>query len=160
MSIPLLVAGPVAAIGSALVAGVFFAFTTTVMKSLRAIPAEHGITAMQTINAEILNFRFVGVFSAATAASVLLAATAPFTADQPGALARGLGGLVYLVGVFGITFLANIPLNHALDEVDPASQEGVRFWQEHFLPRWMAWHYLRTAAAIGVAALLTLVLAV
>ncbi len=148
----------VAAIGSGLVGGVFFGFTTTVMKSLRVIPASAGITAMQNINAKILNPRFVGVFMAATIASAVLAVTAFFTADQPGAVARGVSGLVYVAGVFLVTFAANIPLNDALAKVDPASQEGQRYW-EQFLSRWNRWHMLRTIAAIAVATTLTLTLA-
>jgi hypothetical protein len=67
------VAELVAAIGAGLVGGVFFGFSTTVMKSLRAIPPTHGITAMQNINTKILNPRFAGVFMLTTAASTLLA---------------------------------------------------------------------------------------
>jgi uncharacterized membrane protein len=106
----------VAAIGAGLVGGVFSGFTTTVTKSLRVIPPTHGITAMQNINAKILNPRFIGVFMLTTAASTLLAVTAPFTAGQPGALAQRIAGLIYLVGVFGIGIAVgfNIPLNNTL----------------------------------------------
>jgi uncharacterized membrane protein len=40
-----------AALGCGLVAGVFFAFSTFVMKALARLPAEQGIAAMQAINA-------------------------------------------------------------------------------------------------------------
>lgn len=151
------VIGLVAAIGSGLIGGVFFAFSTTVMKSLQVLPPAHGITAMQAINAKIVNPRFVLVFVATTLACALLAVAALFTSDQPGSVARGVGGLLYVVGVFGVTAVANVPLNNALDNVDPASQDGVRYW-EHFLRRWMRWHYVRTVAAAAAATTLTVAL--
>ena len=40
----------VAAVGSGLVAGVFFAFSSFVMPALRRLPDEQGISAMQSIN--------------------------------------------------------------------------------------------------------------
>ncbi|MFN2445520.1 MAG: hypothetical protein ABR606_08045 [Vicinamibacterales bacterium] len=45
----------VAAIGCALVAGIFFAFSTAVMKALGTLPPAHGIAAMQSINVVIIN---------------------------------------------------------------------------------------------------------
>lgn len=151
-------AGVVAAIGSGLIAGVFFAFSTTVMNSLRVLPPAHGITAMQAINVKIVNPRFVVVFVGTALASAVLAVIALFTADQPASVARGLGGFLYLAGVVVVTGAANIPLNNALDKVDPASQEGARYW-EHFFGRWMRWHYVRTAAAAAAAAIITVSLA-
>ncbi len=43
------------ALGSALVAGVFFAFSTFVMKALGRLQPEQGIAAMQSINVTVLN---------------------------------------------------------------------------------------------------------
>jgi uncharacterized membrane protein len=42
-----------AALGCGLVAGVFFAFSTFVMKALARLPAEQGIAAMQAINVAV-----------------------------------------------------------------------------------------------------------
>src|SRR5690606_28980359 len=43
-----------AALGCALMAGLFFAFSVAVMRALGALPAAQGIAAMQSINAVIL----------------------------------------------------------------------------------------------------------
>lgn len=42
-------------VGSALMAGVFFAFSTFVMKALRRLPSPQGIAAMQSINVAVIN---------------------------------------------------------------------------------------------------------
>ncbi len=47
----------VAALGCGLVAGVFFAFSTFVMKALGRVPSAAGISVMQSINATVLTPR-------------------------------------------------------------------------------------------------------
>jgi uncharacterized membrane protein len=52
----------ICAIGCGLIAGVFFAFSVSVMIALRRISAPCGIAAMQAINVAIINPLFLGVF--------------------------------------------------------------------------------------------------
>jgi uncharacterized membrane protein len=49
-------------LGAALVAGIFFAFSTFVMTALGRLPPEQGIAAMQSINVTVLNPWFFAVF--------------------------------------------------------------------------------------------------
>ena len=46
----------VAALGSGVMAGFFFAFSVVVMKALGKLAPEEGIAAMQSINVVVLNF--------------------------------------------------------------------------------------------------------
>ncbi len=50
-----------AALGSELIAGVFFAFSTFVMKALAQQPAAQGIATMQTINITVINPWFMTI---------------------------------------------------------------------------------------------------
>lgn len=78
-----------------LVAGVFLAFSDFVMKSLGAIPAAQGITAMRSIN--ILVFRsvfMVGLF-AICASSIFLIGYTYITAAAQTLWARYLGRWVW-----------------------------------------------------------------
>ena len=59
--------------GSGIVGGVFFAFSTFVMSALTRLPAAEGIRAMQQINITVLNLWFLGAFVGTAATSVLLA---------------------------------------------------------------------------------------
>ena len=52
----------IAALGSGLIAGVFFAFSTFVMKALARLAPAEGIAAMQSINVVVLNPWFLGAF--------------------------------------------------------------------------------------------------
>ena len=47
-----------AAIGSGLVAGIFFAFSSFVMAALGRLPSDHGIAAMNAINVTVINPMF------------------------------------------------------------------------------------------------------
>lgn len=50
------------ALGCGLVGGVFFAFSTFVMKALAALSPPQGIAAMKSINIAVLNPMFLGFF--------------------------------------------------------------------------------------------------
>lgn len=140
----------VAAVGSALVAGVMLAFSASVMPGLGHRPTSQAAAAMQAMNAAILNPVFGLAFGGTLLVCLGLAVTAPFTGDQGDAGWRALGGLLYVLGVFGVTMSVNVPLNEALDEVDPDSPEGDEMWRR-FRPRWTVWNNLRTVAGIAGA---------
>jgi uncharacterized membrane protein len=145
-----------AAVGSALVAGLLLAFSTAVMPALGRRPAPEGIATMQAVNAVILNPLFGLVFGGTAVVSLALVASAPFTGDEAGAGWRAAGGLLYLAGVVGVTMVVNVPMNESLDQVDPGSEAGAAEWGR-YLRRWTAWNHLRTA--LGTAAAVALVVA-
>ena len=61
-----------AALGCAMMAGVFFAFSAFVMKALARLPAEQGIGAMQAINVAAVTFAFMtALFGTALACGAL-----------------------------------------------------------------------------------------
>ena len=154
MTEDLITAGTVAAaVGCALVAGLLFAFSTSVMPALRQRPAAEGIAVMQTINSTILNPLFGLVFGGTTVLCLLLAVTAPFTTDESHATLRGIGSALYVVGVFVETMVVNVPMNNALDAVDPAGDEGASYWRT-YLRRWTAWNHVRALAGTAASAML------
>ena len=60
-----------AALGCGLVGGVFFAFSTFVMKALSRLPPGEGLAAMQSINVAALNRWFMAAFFGTAGACVL-----------------------------------------------------------------------------------------
>lgn len=144
----------VAAVGSALVAGVMLAFSVSVMPGLGRRPASQATAAMQAMNAAILNPVFGLAFGGTLLVCLGLVLTAPFTGDHGGAGWRALGGVLYVFGVFGVTMATNVPMNEALDEVDPDSPAGAETWGR-YRPRWTSWNNLRAVAgAAGAVALI------
>src|SRR5262245_11299348 len=87
-----------AALGSALIAGVFFACSTFVMPALTRLPAAQGIAAMQSINVTVINRWFLSAFLGTGAVCLALAATSLGTWSEPAARLRFAGGASYVVG--------------------------------------------------------------
>jgi len=146
-----------AALGSGLMAGVFFAFSTFVMRALVALPPGQGIEAMQSINRTVINGWFLGVFIGAAAICVLLAAAALYGWHESRTVLKLSGSLLYLIGTFLVTVVRNVPMNNTLERVPPAADDACDHWAR-YVTRWTAWNHVRTAAALIGATLLTLAL--
>ncbi|MEM9087314.1 MAG: anthrone oxygenase family protein [Cyanobacteria bacterium P01_F01_bin.53] len=143
-----------AVISSALSAGIFFAFSTFVMRALALQPSASGIATMQSINVTVFNPWFYSAFFGPAVACVLLAVAALRNWEQPGALYLIAGSLLYLIGTLGVTALGNVPLNDALAILRPTSTEGAQLWSKYLID-WTFWNHVRTAAAFLAAAMFT-----
>jgi uncharacterized membrane protein len=141
-----------AAIASALVAGLFFAFSTVIMQAFGRLAVAEGVAAMQAINRVILRSSFMPLFFGSTLAAVLLAVIALSHWDAPGSTAMLLAGLVYAVGMFLCTAIRNVPLNNRLDAVEAASAEAGEVWAR-YQREWTAWNHVRTLASTIASAL-------
>jgi uncharacterized membrane protein len=140
-----------AALGSGLIAGVFFAFSTFVMKALARLPALHGIAAMQSINVTVLNPWFMTAFLGTASLCVILLISSVLRWPEPGSGLGVAGSLLYLIGSFLVTIVCNVPRNEALARVQPADADGTDRWAG-YLAGWTAWNHVRTVAALAAAA--------
>jgi uncharacterized membrane protein len=140
-----------AALGSGLIAGNFFAFSAYTLPALRRLPPATGIAAMQSIIAAIKRPLFLVLFFGTAALAGLLGLAAPLEWSKPGALYLLIGSLLYLNGPFGVTLMKNLPLNNKLAAVKPDSAEGAKFWQE-FLSSWSTWNHVRTVMSLAACA--------
>jgi uncharacterized membrane protein len=144
-----------ALIGSALIGGIFFAFSSFIMKALARLPSSEGMAAMQSINVVVLNPVFLGVFMGTTVISLLVSILAIRGWEMPAAPYYLAGALFYFVGTFLVTGMGNVPLNNQLAAVtanDPAASD---IWQ-HYLDRWTRLNTIRTVCAT-VAAVMILI---
>lgn len=147
-----------AVLGCGLMAGVFFAFSTFVMKALERIEPTQGIIAMQSINITVINPLFMMVFLGTGAVCVFALVSLLLGRYQSRAIYLIVGSLVYLVGTLGVTIVCNVPLNNALALVNPDSTEGVKLWAS-YLNDWTFWNHIRAAAALIASALFTISIA-
>jgi len=69
------------------------------------------------------------------------------------------GGLIYLVGMFAVTVVFNVPLNDALAATDPASGDAKVLWAR-YLSAWTLWNHVRTVASTVASALFIAAIAV
>lgn len=139
------------AMGSGLLAGIFFTFSAFIMTSLARLPAEHGISAMQSINTTILQSLFILVFMGTTSLSIILGIASSIKLGTAGAAYVLTSSLLIFVGVFLVTIVFNVPLNDTLASVNSGSSEGSRVWTE-YLAGWMPWNHVRTIASIAALA--------
>ena len=147
----------VSALGCGLIAGVFFAFSTFVMKALSRLPSAQGMAAMQSVNVAVLNPWFFTAFFGTAAACVLLAVFSMLRWHTTAAIYRLIGCALYLVGTVLVTVVFNVPKNNALAAVEADTADGATRWAQ-YVPPWTAWNHVRTAAALAAAALFTIAL--
>ncbi len=140
----------VTALGSALVAGVFYGFSGLVMPALARLTAAEGIAAMQAINVSAVTPGFMTGFlgTALLCAAVLVGGW--FGRADGWAIA---GALLYLVGTVGVTILANVPRNDMLAALDPMAADAPAAWMG-YLSGWTLWNHLRGLAGLAAAAAL------
>lgn len=139
-----------AIIGSALSAGIFFAFSTFVMQALGQQTPSSGIAAMQSINLTVINPWFMMAFFSPGVVGLVLAIAALRQWERPEALYWLAGALFYLIGTLGVTIAGNVPLNDALAVLNPESIQGADFWAK-YLTDWTLWNHVRTVAAVLAA---------
>lgn len=134
------------ALGAALIAGTFFAFSSFIMPALSARPASESVAAMQSINVKVLNRSFLGTFFGTAALSLVLVVLSLIEGGIAGGGSRLLGSGLYLVGTIGVTIVCNVPRNDALAAIDPDGPDAGRAWASYD-PAWTAWNTVRTVAA-------------
>jgi uncharacterized membrane protein len=137
-----------AALGTGLMAGLFFAFSVSVMRALSRIPPPAGIAAMQAINVVILNPLFGLVFFGTVLACAVLAGSALVSWHEPASPYLLSGGLLYLVGSFLVTLVFNVPRNNALAKLDSGSGGASSDWSR-YVSEWTFWNHVRMVAALA-----------
>jgi uncharacterized membrane protein len=147
-----------AAVGSATVGGVFYAFSTFVMPALRRLPAPQGVAAMQAINVAAVGPGLMVALFGTACACAAVTVWAGVSWQTRRSLLLIAGSAFYLAGAVGITAAHNVPLNNRLAAYEPADRQFDQVWQ-HYLRSWTAGNHLRAAACLAGAALLTWALA-
>jgi uncharacterized membrane protein len=137
-----------AAFTTALIAGLFYAWSCSIIGGLGRLPDAGYLSAMQSINREILNPLF---FMSFMGTLILLPLSTLLQYSQPVSLRFYLlvaATLVYGIGTFGVTILGNVPLNNALDafNIQSASSEALAQHRELFEKPWNKLHSIRTVA--------------
>ena len=147
--------GTIALLGSALVGGVLFAFSSFVMKALARMPSSEGIAAMQSINIVIINPSFLGAFLGTAFLSLGVVVLVLVSRSHPSVMFFLGGAILYFTGTFLVTIFGNVPLNEQLAAVSATDSAAVKLW-EHYLNRWTMWNHVRTTAAMLAALLYSL----
>ncbi len=141
-------------IATAMVAGVFLAFSDFLMRALDTTGTAAGIETMQAINREVMRTIFMALLIGMAPVSVIIGGYAYVHISGTTALLLMLAAGVYLIGVFGVTIGFNVPLNNLLAAADPASSAGADLWKTRYLSNWTFWNSVRTAGSALSAGLI------
>ncbi|WP_207513781.1 anthrone oxygenase family protein [Longitalea luteola] len=138
----------ITAFTTALIAGLFYAYSCSVNAGLGKLPDAGYLAAMQSINREILNPLFYMSFMGTL---LLLPLSAWLQYSHPAPMRFYLllaATLVYAIGTFGVTIMGNVPLNNALDgfNIQAASPELISQQRSLFEKPWNQLHSIRTIA--------------
>ncbi len=137
-------------LSSALVGGVFKAFSEFLMRALMRTQTAGAIEAMQHINRTVMRTEFIVSFIALAPLSLAFAAYGLFHLTG---LERNLvaaAALVYCGGVFLVTIAGNVPMNNRLATMDHTSTEAAQYWTVYGR-RWTRLNHIRTIGAITTA---------
>jgi uncharacterized membrane protein len=139
----------VVAITTALIAGLFYAYSCSVNPGLSRLSDAQYIAAMQSINRAIVNPLFMLSFMGTLVMlplSVYLHYGVPVM-DRFYLLL--VATVIYAVGVFGVTIFGNVPLNNALDKVNLQllSSEELYTKRMIFEGPWNNLHRIRSIAS-------------
>lgn len=133
--------------GAALVGGVFFAFSTFVMKALDVLPAPDGIAAMQAINRAAPNPLFMTALFGTGAAFVALAVV---SVRNPGSAVLPVTACVLYGATLVLTVAYHVPRNDALAAIDAHAAGSAEFWRD-YVGSWTAWNSVRAVTALAAA---------
>lgn len=138
--------------GSAITGGIFYAFSSFVMAALARIPANAGISAMQSINITVINGTFFAVFFGT---ALLCLAIIALGLMGFGSLSKWtmIGAGIYLIGTIGVTMILNVPLNDQLAVMDANAAASAAVWIA-YVRDWTLWNHVRTVAALVAALML------
>ncbi|MFJ3494009.1 DUF1772 domain-containing protein [Streptomyces sp. NPDC086091] len=148
----------VGVLGTGLVAGVFYGFSTFVMRGLGSLPPERSVAAMNGINVSAVRPPFLALFLGATAVCAAIAVVTCVVWPDDGAVELLVGSALYLAGSFGVTVAANVPRNTRLLGLSPDGAEAAAYWPV-YIREWTAWNHVRTVASAAAALAYALALA-
>ncbi|MDX6743828.1 DUF1772 domain-containing protein [Actinocorallia sp. A-T 12471] len=137
------------AVGAGVGSGVFFAFSTFVMRALGTLPPAQGVAAMQAVNRAAPHPLFMLVLFGTAATGVAAGVTALRDTSAPGAALTVAGAALALAPVV-LTVVYHVPYNNRLDALDPLAPVTVDFWTA-YLSRWTAVNHVRFLTGAAAA---------
>lgn len=137
----------ITAVLTALIGGLFYAYSCSVVLGLGKLSDAEYLKAMQHINREILNPVF---FLSFMGTAILLPVSAFLFRGQPAFIFLLLASAAYLVGVFGVTVAGNVPMNDMLDRFDisGATSDAIKQMRDNFESRWNFLNNIRTVFSV------------
>lgn len=139
-----------AVILTGLSAGLFYAWSISVIPGTQRVTDFTYLETMQSVNRAILNPAFFLIFFGSMV-FLSLASIYQFHASKVTFWMMLSASIIYLIGTVGVTALGNVPLNDQLDlmkltEVHP---DKIAVFRKFCETNWNRLHWIRTACALA-----------
>lgn len=144
----------VALVAAGLNAGIYYAFSTFVMRGLDRLPHREAVGAMQAINVEAVRPGFMLAFMGTAVVSIVLAISALGRLGEDPAIYQLVGAGLYLAVVV-LTGTFHVPRNNVLAEVDRDGEEAASAWDTYYA-QWTAGNHVRALLCAASAVAFTL----
>ena len=141
----------VGALGSGIIGGIFFAFSTFIMTSFASISTESGVAAMNAIDRVIVRSWFMPVFIGMVVVSAVLVILAVRQWSMGSGSLIIAGAALYILASFVSTIIFNVPLNDKLATFEGNEAAAAEFWAV-YLKDWTFWNHVRTIASLAASA--------
>ena len=136
-----------AAVGTGVAGGVFFAFSTFVMQGIDRLRPADSIRAMQAINVAAPTPPFMALLFGTALLATVLAVTAVGRWGESGSGYLFAGGVLYAVPIV-LTAVYHVPRNNELAELDAETAATDAAWSR-YANGWVRWNHLRTVTPIA-----------
>ena len=140
------------ALWSAVVGGVFSAFSEFIMSALLKAEPASAIEVMQHINRDVIRTQFVAGILSIAVFSTLFTLYSIVVFEGAALVTLILAALVYLPSVFFVTMFGNVPMNNRLDSLDHSSTPTHAYWLE-YSRKWTRLNHVRSLGSVLTAGL-------
>ncbi len=129
-------------------AGLFYAWSVSVIPGTRKVMDASYLETMQKINRAILNPGFFVIFFISLL-SILVTTILHFPSKLTFQLLL-ISTVIYGLGTIGVTMMGNVPLNNQLDILDLQKMSNVQLgdFRIHYELKWNRLHTIRTLCAV------------
>ncbi len=136
-----------AATSTAMMTGIYFAFSGFIMRALEQVGAENAAPTMNAINQVILRSWFMPLFFGSTLTTVLILIISMINWQQSISTLLIFASTTYLLGMFLCTVFFNVPLNKRLLVAESSNNTINQTWL-HYVKHWTRWNHLRTLTSL------------
>jgi uncharacterized membrane protein len=130
-------------------AGLFFAWSVSVIPGTQKVSDAVYLQTMQSINRAILNPAFFVIFFG-SAVLLSVASIYEFSTSKLAFSCFLAAAITYFLGTVGVTGMGNVPLNDQLDALDllKQNQQKLSAFRSFYETKWNKLHAIRTAFSV------------
>ena len=134
-------------IGVGVMTGVYFAFSTFIMRAFDDLPSKHAIEAMNSINQVIVKSLFLPLFFGTTVLALVQVILSLIYLEGTPLYLGVISGLIYFLTMFISTVLFNVPLNNQLARFNSLNDNADIAWAFYRIG-WTRWNHVRTVGSL------------